>query len=366
MPATDVDFEREFEELVHDLRALPTAAPRHVREQVRALGEPARPRTFQDLLLMFSWRRSLLVLAPVCVLGLVGAAVVHGVLHSGGGSKQVASVRRQAETNPHAAALDSASSGAATTTPQVYGQLAIPRPLASPLPTPVPGRYQDYEASLTVRVKDVDALHDRTAEATGLARSYGGYVASVDESSSSGNGRSALVLRIPVARVEDAYFRLAKLGTVTEQHLSIRDLDRVVASQRRRIVQLKVLIARIGESLKSSSLPADVRLRLELQRDTAKQELARVTGSNKATLREASLSRIDLTLTSQQTAPVQKGGMSRIERAARDAGSFLAGAGAVVLFLLIVLSPLIVLAVAWILGTRAYRRREERRLLSAA
>ena len=63
---------------------------------------------------------------------------------------------------------------------------------------------------------------------------------------------------------------------------------------------------------------------------------------------------------------MKKGGMSRIERAARDAGSFLEGAVAVVLFVLIVLSPLIVLALAWILGARAYRRREERRLLSAA
>ena len=57
MPATDVDFEHEFEELVRDLRALPTAAPQHVRERVRALGEPARPQTLHDLLLMFSWRR---------------------------------------------------------------------------------------------------------------------------------------------------------------------------------------------------------------------------------------------------------------------------------------------------------------------
>jgi hypothetical protein len=90
-----------------------------------------------------------------------------------------------------------------------------------------------------------------------------------------------------------------------------------------------------------------------------------VTGSNKATLREASLSRISLSLISQQGVAVKQG-MSRIERAARDAGSFLAGAGAVLLFVLIVVSPLIVLAVAWILATRAYRRREERRLLSAA
>jgi len=360
MPTTDVDFEREFEELVRDLRALPTAAPRHLREQVRALGEPARPRTLHDLLLMFSWRRSLLVLAPVCVLGLVSAAVIHGVIQSGSNPKQTAvagqSVGGQAERG-------SLGSGATTTTPDFGAATGTP---FTPLPAPVPGRYQDYQASLTVRVKDVDALHDRTAQATQLARSFGGYVASVDESASGGTGQSDLVLRIPVARVEDAYFQLAKLGTVTAQHLSIRDLDRIVQSQRRRIVQLKVLIARIGETLKSSSLPADVRLRLELQRDAAKQELARVTGSNKATLREASFSRISLTLTSQRAAVAKKSGMGRIERAARDAGSFLAGAGAVMLFLLIVLSPLIVLALAWILGTRAYRRREERRLLSAA
>src|SRR5436190_18832225 len=90
MSTTDVDFEREFEELVHDLRALPTAAPQHVREHVRALGEPARPRTLHDLLLVLSWRRSLLVLAPVCVLGLLGAAVIHGVIQSGGKPKQTA------------------------------------------------------------------------------------------------------------------------------------------------------------------------------------------------------------------------------------------------------------------------------------
>jgi hypothetical protein len=327
---------------------------------VRALGESARPRTLHDLLLTFSWRRSLLVLAPVCVLGLVSAAVIHGVVHSGGNAKQTASSGQAVVGQVLRPALKGA--GGTTTTPWA----SMPQELAPALPTPTPGRYQDYEASLTLRVKNVETLHDRTAEATRLARTYGGYVDSVDESTNGGNGQSDLVLRIPVNRVEDAYFRLAQLGTVTEQHLSIRDLDQVVQTQRQRIIQLKVQIARIGETLKSSSLPADVRLRLELQRDAAKQELAQVTGSNKATLREASLSRISLTLTSQQAAAAKKGGTSRIERAARDAGSFLAGAGAVLLFILIVLSPLIVLAVAGILGTRAYRRREERRLLSAA
>jgi hypothetical protein len=361
MPATDVDFEREFEELVRDLRALPTAAPTGVRERVRTLGEPARPRTLHDLLLTLSSRRSLLVLAPVCVLALVSAAVIHGVVNSGGNSKQTAASAQKLDAEVHGGGVLDSQATATTPWGAATGTRAAPS-----LPTPASGRYQDYEASLTVRVKNVDALHDRTAEATRLARTYGGYVASVDESTNGGSGRSDLVLRIPVNRVEDAYFRLAQLGTVTEQHLSIRDLDQVVRAQRQRIVQLKVQIARIGETLKSSSLPADVRLRLELQRDAARQELAQVTGSNKATLREASLSRISLTLTSQQAAAATKGGMSRIERAARDAGSFLAGAGAVLLFVLIVLSPLIVLAIVAILGTRAYRRREERRLLSAA
>jgi Domain of unknown function (DUF4349) len=360
MPTTDVDFERDFEELVRELRALPTAAPQHVREQVRALGEPAQPRTLQDLLLLFSWRRSLLVLAPVCVLGLLGAAVIHGVIHSGANPKQTAVAAQSLDGQVHRGSL---GSGATKTAPDFGAAAGTP---FTPLPAPAPGRYQDYDASLTVRVKDVDALHQRTAQATQLARSFGGYVASVDESTNGRNGQSDLVLRIPVARVEDAYFQLAQLGTVTAQHLSIRDLDQVVQSQRRRIVQLKVLIVRIGETLKSSSLPADVRLRLELQRDGAKQELARVTGSNKATLRQASFSRISLTLTSQRAAVAKKSGTSRIGRAARDAGSFLAGAGAVALFVLIVVSPLIVLALAWILGSRAYRRREERRLLSAA
>src|SRR5919197_3384279 len=79
MPASDtIDFEHEFEELVAQLRALPTAAPDHLRERVRALGEPATPRRLP----VIPWRRGLLVLAPACVLALVAAAVIHGVLSS--------------------------------------------------------------------------------------------------------------------------------------------------------------------------------------------------------------------------------------------------------------------------------------------
>ena len=376
MPATDtIDFEREFEELVRDLRALPTAAPEHVRERVRALGEPAERPRLRDRLLVVPWRRSLLVLAPACVLGLVAAAVVHGVLNSGV-KKDVAVT---AKGNPREGQTQRGAAGTKKLPEDqpVYGAATTPDhralPLTSPpgrlvlTPSPTPNRYQDYEAWMTVRVKDLDALSDRTNEAIMVVRRYGGYVVSLEQSTARGRpGQADLVLRIPVANVEDALMRLAGLGTVIDRHLSIRDLERVVQQQRARIFQLKLFIARATETLKGS-LPADVRLRLQLQLEEARRNLSRTKSANDATLREASLSRISLTLTTQKVVPVaKKGGMGRFERAARDAGSFLAGAGAIVLFLLIVVSPLLVLAVASLWGTRAYRRREERRLLARA
>src|SRR5580765_8903224 len=140
MPATDVDFEREFEKLVRGLRALPTAAPEQVREHVRLLGEPARARTLRDVLPALSWRRSVLVLAPVCVLGLVSAALIHGLVTSGGSQNQ-ALVQQT-----------SGSGGAADTTGPKLELGTSGTPNARSLATPAPGRFQDYEASLTVRV----------------------------------------------------------------------------------------------------------------------------------------------------------------------------------------------------------------------
>jgi hypothetical protein len=364
MPATETkDFEREFEELVHQLRELPTAAPDHVRERVRALGEPAQPTTLWDRLRAASWRRAALVLAPACVLALVSAAVIHGVLNSSPERAVVApppvSVDAQ-EGESGSKQLEKAR----TRRDQVFGAATTPL-FDSSIPTPNPDRYQDYEASMTVRVKDLDALSDETNEAMRVVRSYGGYVVSLDQSTAPGKpGQADLVLRVPVARVEDALMRLSALGTVIDRQLSIRDLERVIQQQRARIVQLKVFIARATERLKGS-LPADVRIRLQLQLEEARRELSRATRANQGTLREAALSRISLTLTTQKAVgATENGGMGRAERAARNAASFLAAAGAIVLFLLIVLSPLIVLAVASIWGARMYRRREERRLLA--
>jgi Domain of unknown function (DUF4349) len=338
-----LDFEREFRELVRELRALPAAAPQHVRERVGALGEPAAARRRWPVV---PWRRALLVLAPVCMLALVAAAVVHGLLSSRAQQPVARETARQSRESDVGRARG------------VAGSALVP---------PAGGRHQDYDAWMTLRVRDLDALTVRTNEAMQIVRSYGGYVASVNQWTTAGSpGEADLVLRVPVAHVEDALIRLADLGTVLGRRVSIVDLEQALRRQRQRILRLKVYIARTLEQLKQS-LPADVRVRLQLLLEQARADLVQASGANTATLREAALARVSLTLTTQQAAaPVKKGGTGRFERAARDAGSFLAGAGAIVVFLLIVLSPLVVLVAAGLLGVRAYRRREERRLLASA
>jgi uncharacterized protein DUF4349 len=342
MPASEtVDFEREFAEVVRELRAIPSEAPPELRELVRALGEPA-PRSRPRLS-----RRVVLVLAPVCVVTLAAGAVLYSVVTPSSHRRALPVTLAPRHGVPEKAP-DRATA--------LQGLGAIP--------APNPNRYQNYQASLRVRVKDFDALGKQTATAMQITQALGGYVASVQQSRSSGvPGEADLVLRVPVSHVQAAMIKLSALGTVLDQHVSIQDLNAVVRAQRQQILQLKIEIARISAALQQS-LPADVRLRLQFELDEAKRSLASVSGANKSTLRAAAMSRIALALTTEQPAAA-KHHRGLLGRSTHAAISFLAGAGAITLAALIILAPLLVVTVLCLLGLRAYRRREERRLLAA-
>jgi len=362
MPASEAfDFEREFEDVVRELRAVPSEAPPTLRERVRALGEPERRRSFR--LPKISWRGAALVLVPACLLALVSAAAVHGLLSSSSSNREVAASR----TTPRDQLLEhgsNSSRGAVRGAPVFAPNSTLE--LAPVIPTPSPVRHQDYQADLRIRVKDFDALGQKTAQAMRVTQQLGGYVSSVSQSSTSGQpGESDLVLRVPVAHVQDAMIRLSALGTVLEQHVSIVDLENVVQQQRRRIETLRLQIARLTAALEQAGLAPDVKLRLQFQLDDARRNLANVTGANKATLREAALSRISLSLTTQKPVAA-KHHSGRFGNAASDALDFLAGAGAVALAALIILSPLLVIAALAYWGVRTYRRREAQRLLGTA
>jgi uncharacterized protein DUF4349 len=342
-------------DLVAELRALPIAPPPQLREHVRGLGEPApRPALASRLPV----RRMLLVLAPACVLALLVAAVVHGVLSSSNGNHgELAAATAASRGSQRAVPRDRAHG--ASVVPLVPSTLAPPG-----LPAPSRTRHQDYQADMSVRVKDYDALGRETAAAMRITSGLGGYVASVRQSSAKGSpGEADLVLRIPVANVEKAMIQLSALGTVLGQHVSIVDLEQTVRLQRDRIRALRVRIARITAALQQS-LPADVRLRLQFQLDDARRALAEATGAQKSTLRAAALSRIALTLTTERAVAVTTHHEGRFGSAVENAGHFLAAAGAIALLVLIVVSPILLLALLWWYGARAWRRREERRLLA--
>jgi uncharacterized protein DUF4349 len=368
MPATETfDFEREFAEIVRELRAVPSEAPQELRERVRELGEPESRRAFQFPRVT---RRAVLILVPACVLALVAAAVVRGLVVSAHTPQRESLAVQHGSSGAVGPASKHHAATPAPAQKNVFGALTAPQDNAltlapSIVPAPNANRYQDYQASLRVRVKDFDSLGSDSAKAMQITQSLGGYVASVEQSTTSGApGEADLVLRVPVSHVQAAMIRLSNLGTVLDQHVSITDLNAVVNAQRQRILQLKIQIARITAALQQS-LSTDERLRLEFQLDQAKRNLANVTGSNRSTLRAAALSRIELGLTTEKPA-VTKHHRSFLGRSTHAAVSFLAGAGAIALAALIILSPLLVLAVLAWLGLRTYRRREERRLLAAS
>src|SRR5438132_683844 len=363
MPASDtVDFERECEELVRELRALPSEASPEVRERVRALGEPAPRRiVFPQL----TWRRVTVVLVPACAVALVAAAAIHGLLSSTSPSKEaVNGTRAQLDTGAGVSGSRAVAHGG-TSKSRALGPVLAPNTRAPAIPTPNPVRHQDYEADLRVRVKDLDTLGQKTAQAMRVTQQLGGYVASLSQSSTAGQpGEADLVLRVPVARVTDAMVRLSALGTVLDQHVSIVDLENAVQQQRQRIRALRLQIVRITAALQQGGLSADERLRLQFQLDDARRNLSNATGQNKATLREAALSRIAFYLTTQKPiAPAKKHHSGFFHRTVSSAVDFLAGAGAVAVAALIIISPLLVLGGLVFWAVRMYRRREAQRLL---
>jgi Domain of unknown function (DUF4349) len=364
MPATETDFEREFADLVAQLRELDTDAPDSLRAHVRALGEPAAPATLRDRWTTIRWRRAVLVAAPACLAVLLSVAAVRGLIASGGGGSQTQAAGSTVAP-AHGAAVPAPTWGAFQKHPPL--DTVRGTALSSGVGGSTGGRPAHVDASLRVRVADLDRLTDRTSAAMQIARSLGGYVASVEQSSRTGSaGEADLLLRVPVGKVDEALMRLSSLGTVLDQHLSIVDLKQTLDQERRRIQGLRYQVARLQQALQDPSLPADVRLRLQFQLQAARESLGQANGGRKQTLQQAAISDVSLVLTTPRAAGATKHHEGRFGRAAHDAGAFLVAAGAVALFVLIAVSPLAVLVALWLYGTRAYRRREERRLLAPA
>jgi hypothetical protein len=318
----DPVLDERFEEIVAQLRAARPSASPELRERVRGLPRvaPAPRRTLFRSRLMPVLAAALLVGAAIA--GVVGLRSIEGE-SAGDESAGVALERAQ----PEAAESDAAA------------------------PPADPGRLQDYRAELTVRVDD---LSGATAQAMRIAQSLGGYVVSAQFDGPAGD--SAIVVRVPVGRVQDAIARYAGLGTIVAQRFSLQDLQAGVDQLDARIEELQGRIAELEAELRRPNLSDRERAILRSQLEQARQELSALQEQRSSTVTQARTAEISLRLTSEAPAVSSPG-------VVRDAIDALGRIWAWVLAGLIVAAPFLALAVVGVLVARRLRRRANERLL---
>ncbi len=332
--------------LLDGLRSARLQAPDALRSRVLAT-KPERSRVPRFAL---PTRRLVFVVVPAAAMLAVGAALVHGLVGSSGKSDTpLAAVSQVQQKTWHAASAGGAATGS-------YRALA---------PTATPGRLQHTAASLVVRVPDVDTLSQATSAATKIATSLGGYAQSVVYSTpQSGGGSSAIELRIPAQNVKTALARLAALGTLVSQQVSVQDLQHAFAVQTAQIAQLRRSVAALQLALGDPALPDAQRVLLKIRLAEQQRALAQRLHARTGTVAAGTTARVSLVLNTADAVvpvPTHRG---RLGRMVHSAIGFLALEATVALYVLIVIGPFVLLgALAWGLN-RARRRRDERRLLA--
>jgi len=362
----EAEREARLQGLVRELRADAPSAPAPLRARVRALeDQPARrPRALPR-------RRTALALAFVLLaVGLVGAGVrFAGEPNSDNGddSADVGAAAAAGEVTVEASLLPAIADGGSATQEATRARLrdAVVLGKADRLAPPLPasGRATDINLWMEVRLPNADELSAAVGEAMGITRELGGWVASSDIDTKGAEGTAELALRVPVGRVEDAVVRLGALGTATGQRVETVDLQAGIDRRAGRIElverSIRVLELRLQSGTLTPAEELDVRLRLERHRN-AISDLRR---ENLADRRKAATSELALVLHTREAPAKEKEDESGAAGVARDALDVLAAAGAIALFLAIVLSPVFLLVILLWLALRARSRRQETRLL---
>jgi hypothetical protein len=340
-----------FDEIAKELRAAKPVASGALRERVAALGPVERPPAASRFRLRVRPRRVVLAIASAAFAASLIAAVV--TRSSGDGSQRATPVTvvadpRNLPGNPPVPQrrLDHGTAAKAFRADRpVFGAVMLQ---GSSVP-PVAGRLQRYEATLRLRVKDVDALSRVTKQAMDLTRALGGYVGSIDYTTRGGKrGGAALVLRVPIANVGTALTQLSGLGTILQQQASVLDVTKRGQGEARQIAKL--------ERQLETATPSEAAL--------IRERLKTLRAKHARLLRSARLARIELGLTTPTAQAAAK--PSRLDRTLDDAGAVLLRELEFLLYALVVAGPLLLLGGAVIAGNRTLRRRSDHRLLERA
>jgi Domain of unknown function (DUF4349) len=333
-------------DLQRKLREARPLAPAELRVHVRRLAADASPAQVPSRRPpRFTWPRLLLVAVPVAVVAAAGAAVLLSSSKSPG---------RQAD---HGAAPVLATGfgvgPAARSAPVAQGTLA---PGASSnlatVPSPSPNRAQRIRTTLELRVASAQAVSDDTKRIVRIARSLGGYPASLVVNAAGRSGYAQITLRIPKEHLQSAIARVAALGTIVGEHVTIQDLESQLNATTRTIARLKAELTGWQQQVQTA----------ETQKHIAAltDEIVSLRGRRAATIRTASDATVSVELTTRPApAPVhhRPGPLHGLLVAFRWLGI-----GAV--YVLALGAPLIILgALVW-LAARSLRRHREASLLS--
>jgi hypothetical protein len=347
MSQRDLDDPR-FQEIVSELRAKAPSAPEGLRERV---GETARSEGARTP--GRRWNPGLrrgLALAAACTVAVgVGAALVNGLT----GSRQPKGL----ESEGALVAPDKAQA----TYPSVYESFEKDAAGArAPALPPARRRFQDYDARMRLRVKDAAALDRGTKRAMRDTRSLGGFVASIDFGTRpEDQGDASLVLRVPVAQVQEAVARYTELGTIISQQVKINDLQPQANRLTQRATELRRRIAELVAKSRKSGLTVDGRIQLE----NARRDLQSVTGHRSRLVREASYATVTLELTTDKAAEKREepGAFPTFwDDASKILGTELVG----LLYALVVAGPFVLLAILALIAERSRRRRANDSLLA--
>jgi hypothetical protein len=329
-------------ELASELRAARPVVSPELRARVLEIAGRERPEPRQGFSLP-PFRRLALVAVPAALAVAVGGALVHGLVNSGPSGQKAAP-----EPGSRAA-------GSAVPLPrQPRGVLRLDKtattgkPFSAVLPSTQETRLQQYGAFLRLQVKDLGALSDTTKRAMRFARDIGGYVAYVRYSSPKhGQGAAAIVVRVPVDRVQDVIAEYSNLGTILSQKVNILDVTKAVEEEAREIARLKAQIAKI----EAGGVTLQERYRLE----ELQARLDYLTKHRAATVRRAQFARVTLELATKPKHAAA--GASRFDRTMRNAGGVLIREAEILLYALIVAGPLLLLGGAIIAAGRMRDRR---------
>jgi Domain of unknown function (DUF4349) len=327
-------------------------APESLRERVFAL-EP-KPRR-----LSLPPRRLALVALPAALGIAVSVAVVHGII----GSSPSTPVAEQQHlvagvTAPQDMASPPTWRSASGSAGSAHVRALAPVTKSFAPTTGSSTRLQHTDASIQLSVKNTDDLAQATTRATRVATSLGGYAKSVNYRS---QGTSVLDLRIPTQNVKTALTRLAGLGTLVSQELSVTDLEQQLKTESAQIAQLHRRITALRTAINDPSLPAAQKVLLRIRLAESQRALSQRFHAQKGTISAGTTSTVSLVIaTKLGIAPVPHP-RGRIGRMVHSAVGFLALEGIILLYALIVISPLaIVAALLWF-----WRRRSVDRLLAA-